>query len=211
MATLEELYSGIFGEEQEKTASSGQISEADIIEKVASELTDDDLIEAETLIKGHEEEKLADDYYNLGRFMARGLWEELNGLQKAAAGGAAAVTGFGGTSKSGDMVGMTGSAYQSPGAPGNPTIAKGGDTSPGASGAEPGPKSNTPEGQSHYTPQDGSNVLAKIRTSIDAIHQPVSATKKQDAMGVLQKMVDAAKQQRTKQHPSEVPSNLTAG
>ena len=205
MADMEELFRNLFDDEAEKTASEQEISEADAISKVASDLTEEDIAEAESLLSDFEQEKQADDYTTLGRFMARGFYDELN---KMAAGGGA-VTGFGGTSSKGDMIGMTGSAYTHPGAPGNPTIAKGGDTSPGASGAEPGPKAPNSEGQSYTTPQDGSNVLAKIRSSIDAIHQPTSATKQQDAMGALRKIVDAAKQQRTKQHPTEVPSNLT--
>lgn len=191
MADMEELFRNLFDDEAEKTASDQEISEADAISKVASDLTEEDIVEAEALLDGFEQEKQADDYTTLGRFMARGFYDELN---KMAAGA--------------DMVGMTGNALNLPGAPGNKTIAKGGDTSPGASSGEPGPKAPDSEGQSYTTPQDGSTVLKKIRSSIDAIHQPTSATKQQDAMGALRKIVDAAKQQRTKQHPTEVPSNL---
>lgn len=203
MAKMDELFEEIFGDDSEKVASAGNPD--DLIEKIAAELDDDDIAEAEGLLAVHEEEKLADDYYNLGKIMAKGLWDGLGDLQKQAAGGME----YGTTKAQGDMLGMTGSAYTHPGAPGNKTIAKGGDTSPGGSGAEPGPKSSDPAGQSHTTPQDGGSVLAKIQGAYDKVHQPESPTKSQDGMGVLKKIVDAAKQQRTKQHASEVPSNLT--
>lgn len=196
MSTMDELFAEVFGDDQEKSASA-EIDHADVIEKIAADLTDEDIAEADKIIQDSEEEKVAAEHYQLGRFMARGMWDQLDELQKKAAGA--------------DMVGMGSKSYNSPGAPGNATIAAGGDTSPGGGGAEPGPKAPDAEGQSYTTPQDGSNVLAKIRKSIDSIHQPESATKKQDSMGVLKKIVDAAKQQRTKQHASEVQSNLTAG
>ncbi len=207
MPTIEELLNELVDDDQEKTASAQDPSETDLIEKIASSLTDEEVKEAEALIENLESEKLAGDYEVLGRFMARGFHDE---LQKLGA-GAAAVTGFGSSTKSGDMKGMTGSAYTAPGAPGNATIAAGGDTSPGGGGSEPGPKAPNAEGQSYTTPQDGSNVLAKMKATLDSVHQPMSATKQQDAMGALKKIVDAAKQQRTKQHPTEVPSNLTSG
>lgn len=200
------------GDEAEKTASEQTPSEDSVIAAIAESLTDEEVAEVEKIATGLEQEKLAEDYVTLGRFLARGFHDELSkiaGGEKVAA-GAAAVTGFGGTAGGADgMKGMTGSAYTSPGAPGNKTIAAGGDTSPGASSAEPGPKGSSPEGQTYTTPQDGSNVLQKIKATVDKVHQPVSATKKQDAMGMLHKIVDAAKQQKTKQHPTEVPSNLT--
>ena len=204
MAKMDELFDEIFGNDSEKVASTGNPN--DLIEKIAAELDDDDIAEAEKMLASHEEEKLADDYYSLGKIMAKGLWDGLGDLQKQAAGDNA---GYGSTKAQGDMLGMTGSAYQHPGAPGNKVIAKGGDTSPGGGGAEPGPKSGDPAGQSHTTPQDGGSVLAKIQGAYDKVHQPESPTKAQDGMGVLKKIVDAAKQQRTKQHASEVPSNLT--
>ncbi len=200
MSTMEDILSQLMGgEEAEKTASD-QASEGDIYAKVAETLTDAEVEEVQKIASDLEQEKIAEDYVILGRFMARGFHDELNKL----AAGASNKNG------PGDMKGDTGTAYNAPGAPGNPTIAAGGDTSPGANTAEPGPKAPNYEGQSYTTPQDGSNVLAKIRKSVDAVHQPMSATKKQDAVGVLKKIVDAAKQQKRKQHPTEVESNLTS-
>ncbi len=197
MSTMEDILAQLMGgDESEKTASA-QPSEGDIYAKVAETLTDAEVEEVQKIANDLEQEKIAEDYVILGRFMARGFHDELN---KLAAG------------KSGpeSLQGMTGTAYTAPGAPGNPTIAAGGDTSPGASSPEPGPKAPNAEGQSYTTPQDGSNVLAKIKATVDAVHQPMSATKKQDAVGVLKKIVDAAKQQKRKQHPTEVESNLTS-
>lgn len=215
MATMDEILTqlGLGEGDAEKTASA-QASEGDIYAQVASTLSENEIEEVEKIAQDLEQQKVAQDYVTLGRFLAQGFHDELSKMaagEKTAAGGAAAVTGFGGTAAGPDgMKGMTGSAYNQPGAPGNPTIAAGGDTSPGANSAEPGPKAPNYEGQSYTTPQDGSNVLAKIKQSVDAVHQPVSATKKQDAAGVLMKIVDAAKQQKRKQHPAEVESNLTS-
>ncbi len=210
---MDEILSQLMGEDEtEKTASEQVTSEDSVIATIAAALSDEEIAEVEKIASDLEQEKLAEDYVTLGRFLARGFHDELGkiaGSEKNAA-GAAAVTGFGGTAGGPDgMKGMTGTAYTSPGAPGNKTVAAGGDTSPGANSAEPGPKGSSPEGQTYTTPQDGSNVLAKIKATVDAVHQPVSATKKQDAMGMLHKIVDAAKQQKRKQHPAEVPSNLT--
>ena len=214
MATMDEILAQLLpGEDDAEKTASAQGSEGDIYAQVASTLSDTEIEEVEKIAQDLEQQKVAEDYVTLGRFLARGFHDELGKLaagEKTAAGGGA-VTGFGGKSAGPDgMVGMTGSAYTAPGAPGNPTIAAGGDTSPGAASAEPGPKAPNYEGQSYTTPQDGSNVLAKIKQSVDAVHQPVSATKKQDAAGVLMKIVDAAKQQKWKQHPAEVESNLTS-
>lgn len=208
---MDEILSTLMGEDEtEKTASDQIPSEDSVIATIAASLNDEEIAEVEKIASDLEQEKLAEDYVTLGRFLARGFHDELGkiaGSEKNAAG--SAVTGFGGTAAGPDgMKGMTGSAYTSPGAPGNKTIAAGGDTSPGANSAEPGPKGSSPEGQTYTTPQDGSNVLAKIKATVDKVHQPVSATKKQDAMGMLHKIVDAAKQLKTKQHPAEVPSNL---
>jgi hypothetical protein len=201
---MDEILSSLIGDEESEKVASDQPSEAEVIEHVASQLTEADLEECEKVASDLELEKQAEDWVLQGRFMAQGFHDELS---KLAAGG---NTGFGGTSAGPDgMVGMTGQAYTAPGAPGNKTIAKGGDTSPGAGGAEPGPKGSSSEGQTYTTPQDGSNVLAKIKATVDKVHQPVSATKKQDAAGILRKIVDAANQQKRKQHPAEVESNLT--
>ncbi|KKN61975.1 hypothetical protein LCGC14_0516530 [marine sediment metagenome] len=209
---MDEILAQLMGEDEtEKNASEQATSEDSVIATIASALSDEEVAEVEKIASSLEQEKLAEDYVTLGRFLARGFHDELGkiaGSEKNAAGGA--VTGFGGTAGGPDgMKGMTGTAYTSPGAPGNKTIAAGGDTSPGANSAEPGPKAPNAEGQSYTTPQDGSNVLAKIKATVDQVHQPMSATKKQDAMGMLHKIVDAAKQQKRKQHPAEVPSNLT--
>ncbi len=198
MSTMEDILSQLMGEDETQKTASAEPSEAEVIAKVAETLTDAEVEEVEKMASNLEQEKLAEDYYTLGQFMARGFHDQLSKLAAGNKNGPA------------DMKGDTGTAYTSPGAPGNPTIAAGGDTSPGANSPEPGPKAPNAEGQSYTTPQDGSNVLAKIKSSVDAVHQPMSATKKQDAIGVLKKIVDAAKQQKRKQHPTEVESNLTS-
>ena len=190
---MDEILAQLTGEDEAEKTASDNPSEDSVIATIAASLNEEEVAEVEKIASDLEQEKLAEDYVVLGRFLARGFHDELS---KMAAGGADSLKG------------MTGSAYTSPGAPGNSTIAAGGDTSPGASSAEPGPKGSSPEGQTYTTPQDGSNVLEKIKATVDKVHQPTSATKKQDAMGTLKKIVDAAKQQKRKQHPAEVPSNL---
>jgi len=55
------------------------------------------------------------------------------------------------------------------------------------------------------TPQDGSTVLSKIKSSVEALHTPASPTAKEDAVKMVRKIIDAARPVR--QQVAEVPHN----
>ncbi len=192
MAQMSDIFKELWGEEAEKTASAADgatETEQDYIEKIASSMTDEDLADAQAVLENLETEKQASDYETLGRFMAQGFHSE---LQKLSAGEDA-------------MVGMAGSAQTGAKADGKtPTLIAGGDTSPNAKG----PAAAGSQGQSHTTPQDGGKVVAKIKASLDSIHQPASPTQAQDAQGILKKIVDAAKVQKTRQQVAEVAADI---
>jgi hypothetical protein len=187
---MSDIFNELWGEEGQKTASAqdgGLTTEQDYIEKIASSMSDEDLAEAQAVLDDLEAEKQANDHEALGRFMARGFYDE---LQKLSADG---------------MVGMDGSAQTGAKPDGKtPTLIAGGDTSPNAKG----PAAANSEGQSYTTPQDGGAVVKKIKSALDSIHQPASPTKAQDAQGVLKKIVDAAKIQKTRQQVAEVPADI---
>jgi hypothetical protein len=61
------------------------------------------------------------------------------------------------------------------------------------------------EGGSVVSELDPSNVLQKIKSSIESAQEPASPTAKEDAMHIVKKIIDTAKE--VKQHPAEVPHN----
>lgn len=188
MPSMEDILNSLLeAEGQTKTASEKaaptQATEEDtVIQKVAAQLTSEDVAELEKIAEEAETEKTAEEAQTYGRLMARGFYEELN---KLAADG---------------EVGLTGTMNAERPAVGNRTIASGGDTSPGAIGSKGGPQQTNAA-----TPQDGSTVLKKIQQSIESIHRPASPTAKEDAMKVVRKIIDAARPVR--QQAAEVPHN----
>ena len=51
-------------------------------------------------------------------------------------------------------------------------------------------------------------IFKKMKAKLDALHQPNSPTQAQDAQGILKKIVDAAKIQKTRQQVAEVPADI---
>lgn len=195
MAKMADIFKELWGEEAEKIASvaaadGGTLeTEDDYIEKIASSMSEEDLAGAQAVLDELETEKQAGDYEALGRFMAQGFHSELQKLSAGADG----------------MVGMAGSAQTESKADGKtPALLAGGDTSPNAKG----PAAAGSQGQSHTTPQDGGKIVAALKAKLDNLHQPKSPTQAQDAQGILKKIVDAAKIQKTRQQVAEVPADI---
>lgn len=188
---MSDVFAELWGDEGQKLAAdqTNPATEDEYIEKIAASMTEEDLAEAQGILDNLDAEKQAGDYEVLGRFMARGFHAE---LQKLSAG-------------EDSMVGLTGSAQTGAKADGKtPTLLAGGDTSPNAKG----PAAAGSQGQSHTTPQDGGKVVASMKAKLDALHQPKSPTQAQDAQGILKKIVDAAKTQKTRQQVAEVPADI---
>jgi len=75
---MEDILNSLINEDVEKTASAApaELTEAQVIEKVASDLNETDLVALEKIAEELETEKTAEEAIAYGRLMARGFWEE---------------------------------------------------------------------------------------------------------------------------------------
>ena len=81
MPSMDEILSSLIGSETEKTANdASQVTEEQVIQKIASDLTVEDIAQLDSLVERHDLEKTASEAEAYGRFMARGFYDEFNKL-----------------------------------------------------------------------------------------------------------------------------------
>ena len=161
----------------DKTASEVKPTEDELIKAAASAVsTDEDLAALDEIIKSAEAEKKASDLELEGRFIARGFYAELKKL--------------------GEADGSHGSMLSVDKSVGDSEINAGGGGKPMSEGG----------GVEDAAAKDPSNVLQKIKGSLEAIHTPNSATAGQDSLEVVKKIRDAVVEQKAQ--AAEMETNL---
>jgi hypothetical protein len=75
---MEDILNNLIGDDVEKTASAApvELTEEQVLEKVAYDLSDEDIVNLEKIAEELETEKTAEEAIAYGRLMARGFWEE---------------------------------------------------------------------------------------------------------------------------------------
>ena len=75
---MEDILNSLVDNDVEKTASAApaEITEAEVFEKVAADLTDEDISALEKIAEELETEKTAEEAIAYGRLMAQGFWDE---------------------------------------------------------------------------------------------------------------------------------------